>query len=159
MITKYPHPAQYCFETKSVMLQDKGLIIPAKAIKYGYEQGDEKLSEAAVQQRIFIHHWNTYPEERGFLYHNNNNSVTRKKGAILKGLGVVAGVADLTYLYATSADDWRFGGTAFLEVKLPGSKQSKKQIEWQDKVEGLGLEYYIIRSIADFEAVRGELVR
>ena len=155
MITKYPHPAQYCFETKSVMLQDKGLIIPAKAIKYGYEQGDETLSEAALQQRIFMHHWNTYKDERGRLYHNNNNSHSRKKGAIMKGQGVVAGVADLTYLYL---DDDLCGRVAYLEIKLPGERQSAKQKEWEAIVRGLGFDYFIIRSIADFEAVRDMLV-
>lgn len=157
MITKYPYETYYCNIAKSVMMNNKGLVIPAKALNYGYEPGDETLSEAALQQRIFMHHWNTYKEERGRLYHNNNNSHSRKKGAILKGQGVVAGVADLTYLYCP--DDMLIGFAAYLEVKLPNGRQSKAQKEWQEKIEGLGLEYYIIRSIADFEAVRGELVR
>lgn len=154
MITKYPYPTNYCFNSNSVIIEDKNLVIPAKSLNYGWEPQDVNLSEAALQQRIFMHHWNTYPDERGLLYHNNNNSHSRKKGAIMKGLGVVAGVADLTYLYL---DDDLCGRVAYLEVKLPGQKQSPKQVEWQATVENLGFQYFIIRSIADFEAVRGLL--
>lgn len=147
MITKYPYPTNYCFNSKTVILEDQGLVIPAKSLNYGWEPTDVNLSEAALQQRIFMHHWNTYPDERGLLYHNNNNSHSRKKGAIMKGQGVVAGVADLTYLYE--------GKAYFLELKLPGQKQKPKQTEWQAIVEDEGFQYFIIRSIADFEAVRG----
>ena len=155
MISKYPYETYYCNVAKSVMMNNKGLVIPAKALHYGYEPGDENLSEAALQQKIFMHHWNTYKDERGRLYHNNNNSHTRKKGAIMKGQGVVPGVADLTYLYL---DDDLCGRVAYLEVKLPGERQSAKQKEWEAIVRGLGFDYFIIRSIADFEAIREMLV-
>ena len=158
MITKYPYPTFYSRPEKTVMLvtDKQGMETkPAKALNYGYEPGDETLSEAAVQQRIFMYHWNTYKDERGRLYHNNNNSHSRKKGAIMKGQGVVPGVADLTYLYL---DDDLCGRVAYLEVKLPGERQSQKQKEWQKTVDCLGFDYFIIRSIADFEAVRDMLV-
>ena len=157
MIKKYPHQTFYSEREKSVMLVIEKLGRgTAKALNYGYEPGDENLSEAAVQQKIFMHHWNTYQDERGRLYHNNNNSHSSKKGAIMKGQGVVAGVADLTYLYPTSS---RGEGTvAYVEVKLPGKRQSQVQKDWQATVEALGFDYFIIRSIADFEAVRELLV-
>jgi len=147
MITKYRHATNYSIKDKTVILATPSGWEPSGWANYGYEKGDDKLTETAVQQRIFMHHWNTYPEERGLLYHNNNNSHSKRKGAIMKGAGVVPGVADLTYLH---------GGRAyFLEVKLPGRHQSARQKLWQATVEAAGFQYYIIRSIADFEAVRG----
>ncbi len=150
MITKYRHATNYSNKDKTVILATPNGWQPAKNYDFGYEKSDNKLTEAAVQQRIFMHHWNTYPDERGLLYHNNNNSHSKRKGAIMKGAGVVAGVADLTYLHA--------GQTYFLEVKLPSKGQSPAQKAWQTKVEAAGFQYYIIRSIADFEAVRGLIV-
>ena len=157
MITKYPYQTFYSRPEKSVMVikHRDNPAVPAKALNYGYEPGDENLSEAALQQKIFMHHWNSYKDERGRLYHNNNNSHSRKKGAIMKGQGVVAGVSDLTYLYL---DDDLCGRVAYLEIKLPGERQSPKQKEWEAIVRGLGFDYFIIRSIADFEAVREILV-
>jgi len=150
MITEYQHATNYSIKDKTVILATPNGWEPAKAYQYGYEKGDDKLTEAAVQQRIFMHHWNTYSDERGLLYHNNNNSHSKRKGAIMKGAGVVPGVADLTYLHG--------GRSYFLEVKLPGKGQSAEQKSWQATVEEAGFQYYIIRSIADFEAVRGLIV-
>ncbi len=41
------------------------------------------------------------------------------------------------------------GRVLFLEIKKPGGKQSKNQIEFQKRVEEAGGEYYVIRSIND----------
>lgn len=104
----------------------------------------QEISESALQQRIFMHHWNTCPDERGLLFHVNNNAKNRRTGAILKGIGVIAGVADLLYVYQSRL-------YAF-EVKLPSGKQSKVQRDWQKAIEAAGCEYYIIRSVEDFDA-------
>ena len=146
------YATKYDFKKKAVVLlcqsQTAARTIPAKQVGYGWE--GENLSESALQQRIVMHHWNSYPNERGLLFHTNNNAANARQGAILKGMGVVAGVADLTFVW-----DER---TSFLEVKLPGERQSAVQKQWQAAVEAQGCAYYIIRSVADFSAVRSEII-
>lgn len=143
---------KYDFKKKAVVLlcESAGAArtIPAKQFKYGWQ--GENLSESALQQRIVMHHWNSYPNERGLLFHTNNNAASARQGAILKGMGVVAGVADLTFVWNDRAH--------FLELKLPGGIQSAVQKQWQAAVEAQGCAYYIIRSVADFSAVRGEII-
>lgn len=109
----------------------------------------QKESESALQQRIFIYHWNTYPSERGLLFHVNNNAKSRKAGAMLKAIGVVAGVSDLLYIHR--------GRLYALEVKLPKGRQSSAQQAWQKAVEDAGCEYHILRSLDDFKEFKKEL--
>jgi hypothetical protein len=107
-------------------------------------------SEASIQQECFMWHWNTYPEERGRLFHANNNGKNRSHGAVLKGMGVVAGVADLCYLMPG-------GRAAFIEMKAPGGKQSRAQKDWQSSVESAGFKYLIATSLDEFKAALAEL--
>jgi len=39
--------------------------------------------------------------------------------------------------------------TIALEVKSEKAKQSPSQIEWQDKFEGIGGQYYVVRNVDD----------
>lgn len=106
-------------------------------------------SEDRLQQECFIWHWNTYPEERRLLYHNYNNAVNRIKGAQLKGVGVVAGVADLTYIAPG-------GSVVYIELKLPEGKQSKAQKKFEEAVTKRGARYEIVRSLDQFKEIIGE---
>ena len=65
----------------------------------------------------------------------------RSKGAIRKGMGMVAGVADMTYLS---------NPVTFLEFKVDKGRQSDAQKQWQQLVESHGFRYEIIRSQAEF---------
>lgn len=105
-------------------------------------------TEGRLQQEIFTKHWNQYPEERRLLFAVNNNSVNRIKGAQMKSIGVVSGVSDLIYLNPRR-------GLQFLELKLPKGRQSPNQIEFQYKVERLGYEYHIIKTLEEFNKVTG----
>jgi hypothetical protein len=103
-------------------------------------------SEAAIQSECFMWFWNTYPNERGFLHANNNNSFNAVKGNQNKAMGVVAGVADMEYL----ATD---GQMVFIEMKTPNGSQDPKQRLFQVKVESRGARYVIIRSLKEFQAL------
>lgn len=61
---------------------------------------------------------------------------------IMKGEGVLAGFSDLMII----ADR----NVLFLEVKTQTGKQSNLQKEFQDKVERMGFQYYVCRSLNDF---------
>ena len=108
-------------------------------------------TEAKIQQEIFVWHWNNYPAERGLLWHNNNNSRNAVDGARKKAIGVVAGVADLTFVHR--------GRVYFIEVKTPKGRQSKAQKEWQASIIGAGCEYHIVRSLLDFQHLYADITK
>jgi hypothetical protein len=60
----------------------------------------------------------------------------------LKATGLVSGVSDLIIIQPNRC--------VFVELKIDKGKQSDKQIDFQKKVELLGFEYYIIRSLDEF---------
>jgi hypothetical protein len=103
------------------------------------------MSEIKLQQQCFLWHWNSKPEERCLLFMNYNNPKNALHGAILKGIGLVAGVADMTYLSPR--------GVIFLELKFGDGKQSAAQIEWQRKVEAAGYRYEVVRNFEEFKKI------
>jgi len=100
------------------------------------------MSEQQLQAHCFIWHWNARPEERGLLYMNHNNPRDARQGAQLKVMGMISGVADMTYLSKS--------GVIFLEFKATKGVQSAKQKWWQSQVKAAGYRYYIIKSFEDF---------
>jgi hypothetical protein len=103
------------------------------------------MTESQLQQTCFMwFHNEAYKDQRGRLYHNYNNPPNAIQGAMLKGLGLTKGVADLTYLLPD-------GKMLFIEMKTEIGIQSKEQIAWQELVESLGFEYVICRSFEQFK--------
>ena len=47
-----------------------------------------KLSEVKIQAQIFQWHWNNYPDERGLLCYNLNNSANKIQGSQNKAIGL-----------------------------------------------------------------------
>lgn len=101
------------------------------------------MLEEKIQSESFIWHWNTFPEERGLLHANNNNSHNSIRGNRNKALGVVAGVADMEY--------FKNGKVYLIEFKTKHGSQSQEQKDWQKLVESEGFEYRIVRTIAEFK--------
>jgi hypothetical protein len=99
-------------------------------------------SESRIQQEIVIHFNNTYPELRGCLCYNNNNSVGGYRGKVNKFLGIIDGRSDLVLYYQKVA--------THIELKTEDGTQSKNQIEWQAFIESQGFDYYIVRSLKEF---------
>ena len=104
------------------------------------------MSEAKLQQQCFMWHWNTYPSERGRLWMQYNNPKNAAHGAVLKGMGLVNGVADMAYL----AKD---GKPVFIEFKIDKGRQSDAQKWWQGVVESVGAKYFIVRTFEDFKDI------
>ena len=101
------------------------------------------LEEFKLQAQCFRFHWNERPQERGRLFTVNNNSGGKFEGAIMKAMGVVAGVADMMYLSDA--------GLIALEFKTPTGRQSPAQKEWQETIEAAGYRYVIIRTFEEFK--------
>lgn len=103
-----------------------------------------ELTESRIQSDIFLHHWNTYPDQRGLLFMVHNTPRNAQDGARLKAMGMVAGVSDLLFLAPN-------GKVFAIEIKTGSGKQQPVQKEWQRKVESIGVRYVIVRSVGDFE--------
>ena len=98
---------------------------------------EQQLQAACIQW-----FWNTYPSERRMLHCNNNNSADRISGNKAKAVGVVAGVSDLELVVKNAV--------MFIELKLPGKKQSEEQIDFELKVTERGHNYFIVEYLEDF---------
>lgn len=103
------------------------------------------LSESAIQQLCFTYHWNAYPHQRRLLFMVYNTPKSAAHGAILKGMGMIAGVSDMCYLSPS--------GVYFLECKKPGGRQSDAQKEFQAAVEAAGHKYAIFTSLEEFKTI------
>ena len=86
---------------------------------------------------------NEYPELRGCLCYNNNNSVGGLRGKLNKFLGVVKGRSDMVLYYKSFS--------IMIELKTEKGRQSESQKTWQNLMESQGFEYYIIRSLEEFK--------
>lgn len=87
---------------------------------------------------------NEFPTKRKALHCNNNNSHDRRSGVIAKAVGVVSGVSDLELVAP--------GSVIFIELKLPGKKQSEDQIKFMNYVLECGLPYVLFEYIEDFKS-------
>lgn len=103
------------------------------------------MKEFKLQAKCFQHHWNNFPDERGLLFTVNNNSNSRYDGAVMKAMGVVAGVSDMIYLSSK--------GPVCLEFKTEVGKQNDRQKWWENQVRQAGYRYEIIRTFEDFLAI------
>ena len=101
-------------------------------------------SEEALQQKIVFWFHNTYPQYRGLLFHVPNGDIRSKRaGARLKRLGVIAGVSDLILLYKSY--------TFLFELKTLKGKQSKSQSKWELLMKKNSFSYTVIRSLEQFK--------
>lgn len=101
--------------------------------------------EDLLQQKCVIWFKNNYQMHgKGLIFAIPNggtrNIVEAKK---LKETGLMAGVSDLIILIGNK--------TFFCELKTESGKQSEKQKDFQSRVEMLGFEYKLIRSLEEFK--------
>lgn len=103
-----------------------------------------KHEESKIQQSAVMWFKLQFPHLVIFAVPNGG---TRNKveAAIMKSEGILAGVADLVLV--------GMGKVVFVEMKTPKGTQQDTQKEFQRKVQRLGHEYHICRSIEDFMQV------
>lgn len=115
------------------------------------EQQEIKDSEDRIQSDCYQwFHNEGYPEHRGLLCYNLNNSKHKIDGNKNKGLGLQKGRSDLVFYLDRVA--------TMIEMKTPDGYQSPDQKIWQAKIEAQGFEYLIVRSLEEFKKVMLELV-
>lgn len=92
-----------------------------------------------------------YPAERQMLHANNNNSSSRIEGNKAKATGVVPGVSDLELI----CDG---GVTWYIELKLPGKKQSPDQIKFQERLVARKHFYVVIETFKQFKELVWQII-
>lgn len=87
-----------------------------------------------------------FPQFARVLIHvANERKCGIHRGALLRGMGVTAGVADLILFVARRG----YHGLC-IELKTPTGRQRDTQQDWQAAVEGQGYKYIIVRDFRDF---------
>jgi len=107
--------------------------------------------EHAMQiQLVSLLRWCLRPDV--IMFHVPNGELRDKRAAAkLKAMGVLPGVADLVFLWKKYFEDSEGSHTApgilFLELKLPGRKQTDEQVAFGLAARLAGADYYAVRSI------------
>jgi len=123
--------------------------------------------EESILQRYCVGWFRSeYEQWAGLLFAIPNGGKRSKATAgILKGEGVLPGVADLflaqgkvEYTYSKSIPEMLISSRVvayglFIEMKTPTGVQSKEQIAFQKAVEDQGYQYSIARTPEEFEGV------
>lgn len=104
-------------------------------------------TEDRIQQDIVKWFNNNYclkhHNPRQMIFHVANQTINEKERMRKLQIGMLPGVSDLIVLIN--------GKTYFIEIKDDNGKQQPKQIEFQNRVEALGFEYVVIRSLRQFQ--------
>lgn len=114
---------------------------------YRFNKLPSTVKEEAIQRTIvsalpyFLH-------RSAILFHiPNGGKRKRVEAAILKGMGVLAGVADLEIVHQ--------GRCYFMELKRPGEGQTDEQIEFERRCQDTGVPYAVVTSFEEaLECVR-----
>tara|TARA_R110002020_G_scaffold385449_1_gene596358 strand:- start:300 stop:635 length:336 start_codon:yes stop_codon:yes gene_type:complete len=105
------------------------------------------MSEAQIQQQIVVWFRNNY-----CLKHHNNRccifSVPNEAGYKNRNFtltGMMSGVSDLIVVIPNK--------TIYIELKTATGKQSPKQKDFEQTIKNLNQEYYLCRSLKDFQLI------
>ena len=107
---------------------------------------NENWSEEKIQQELYIWFNNEYKEYRKLLHHLYSNPRNAVQGRMLASIGLVKGYPDLQLNVAKKG----FNGL-FLELKRPGEKPRKEQLEIMELLEAQG---YFVAWSSDLEEMK-----
>lgn len=96
-------------------------------------ENNKYKSESQHQAALVKWFWNKYKNLRGLLYHNFNNPRNQVQGAQLRSLGLMKGNPDLTLALPRGGF-----GALYIELKKPGEKPRKEQVEQMERLEAAG---------------------
>lgn len=107
-------------------------------------------TEARIQQEIVKYFRNNYclnhHSPQYAIFSVPNESKNAKDIAVKKATGLMPGASDLIVMLDR-------GRTAFIEVKTATGAQSAAQKTFERIARGNGHQYFIVRSLKDFQAV------
>ena len=107
----------------------------------------ENLSEGKIQQSCYLYFNNTcclkHHEPRLLMFSIPNEGKNAIEQSRKKATGMLAGVSDTIVVFPNKV--------LFIEFKDDKGRQSDKQKEFEERVNKLGFEYYVIRSLDEFK--------
>ncbi len=108
-------------------------------------------TENYLQNEIYLWYNNTYclktHNPRGLIFSIPNGSSRKIREAVmLKATGLLAGASDLIVITPG-------GKLLFVELKIDKGMQSAAQKEFEQRVNALGYEYHLIRSLEQFKKI------
>mgnify|MGYP003598007570 CR=1 FL=1 len=108
------------------------------------------MSEDQLQQQIIIWFKNEYQMHGKGLIFSVPNGGTRNmlEAKKLKQTGAMAGVSDLIVLLPSKC--------FFVELKIEKGIQSEVQKTFEERVNNLSFDYFIIRSLEDFKKLKNK---
>ena len=106
------------------------------------------MTESQIQQQIIIFENNNYSIKKESVIFAVPNGGTRNvlEAKLLKATGVMPGVSDLILIIKNKV--------FFIELKAEKGMQSETQKIFQNKVELLGFEYLIFKSLEQYKQWR-----
>lgn len=108
------------------------------------------MNEDKIQHDCYMWHYSTFPDQRGLLCYNLNNSRNKIQAMMDKGKGLQKGRSDMVFY-------WK-GTATMIEFKTKDGYQSKEQKEWQSRIERAGFKYYIVRSLEEFKGLITKII-
>ena len=99
-----------------------------------------KKTEHDSQKSIVEYFRKEFPE---YIIFSTNNEACYKRKTYFTEAGMLNGLADLVIVLPNKI--------IFVELKTNKGVQSKSQKEFEDKIKSLGYDYYILRSLAEFQ--------
>ena len=99
--------------------------------------------EDALQSDCYIWFHNSYPDLRGLLCYNLNNSANKIQGNKNKAMGVQSGRSDMVFYYKSNS--------YMIEFKDEKGFLSKSQKDWGTLIQNNGFSYFVIRDFQDFK--------
>ncbi len=108
------------------------------------------MNEDILQAKIYKWYHNTYCTKLNNPKHcifavPNGGKRNKIEAVKLKATGLVAGVSDLIVIQPNRI--------LFIELKIATGKQSQKQKDFQEVVQNLGFQYFVVRSLEEFKEV------
>jgi hypothetical protein len=109
---------------------------------------EQQQQEDRIQQEMVVDYNNTYclttHPHRSLIFHVPNQNQQH-----LASIGVLGGVSDLIVLHRAVSTHKALH--IYIEVKTPTGSQSPKQVAFQQRIEALGYEYYVVRTLQEFQ--------
>lgn len=108
-------------------------------------QKEANWTHDKLQSVCYQWHHNTFAEDRYLIHANLSNSVGGRYGTHNKAIGVKKGRADLQY--------YKNGVLYLFEIKVGSDRQKPDQRAFQQANEAEGAQYYIIRTVEEYQAI------
>jgi hypothetical protein len=106
-------------------------------------------TESKIQQEIVMWFRNNYCLKHNIprcaIFSVPNERKDTRELMKMKATGLMAGVSDLIIAIPSKV--------LFVEVKDDKGRQSDKQKYFEESIKGLNLEYYLVRSLEDFQNI------